>query len=164
MLRPATRQLLVVLAGLGGAAPGSRAQTAGERAAVQRAIETTHAAAAGEMKRGDAAALATHYTDDAVLLPPNADMLRGRAAIQKWYWDFLASSTVQDFAVATEDVTVLAATAYEVGRYRITFVPRGAQPISDQGKYLVVWELGGDGQWRMARDMFNTSLPVPGSK
>jgi ketosteroid isomerase-like protein len=35
--------------------------------------------------RGDAAALAGMYTEDASLLPPGAEMIRGRAAIQAFW-------------------------------------------------------------------------------
>lgn len=50
------------------------------------------------IRRGDAVAIAALYADDAVLLPPNRDMVRGRREIEKsgqqssredgktWFW------------------------------------------------------------------------------
>ena len=31
--------------------------------------------------------------------------------------------------------------------------------LTDRGKYLVVWKRGADGNWRLHRDIFNSSLP-----
>jgi ketosteroid isomerase-like protein len=34
--------------------------------------------------------------------------------------------------------------------------------VLDKGKYMVIWKLE-EGQWKMHRDIFNSSLPGPGS-
>ena len=47
-------------------------------------------------------------------------------------------------------------TAYEVGKY--TLLGRGGQTL-DSGKYVVIWRQE-DGQWKLHRDIFNTSLPA----
>jgi hypothetical protein len=33
--------------------------------------------------------------------------------------------------------------------------------IVDNGKYMTVWKKDLDGSWKIAADMFNTSLPLP---
>jgi len=133
-------------------------------AAVRQAIEASHAAYVAAVKRGDMTALGTHFTEDAIFLPPHADMQRSRATIEQWFGSWLPSIPVQDFEIKTADITVVGATAYEVGTYQMTLAPAGARPISDQGKYLMVWQRGVDGRWRILRDMFNTSAPPPASK
>ena len=122
----------------------------------RRAIEASRAAYVVAMKQGDARALASHFSDDAILLPQNADMLHGRAAIEHWFASWLPTTTVQDFAIASENITTVGGTAYEVGTYQMTFVPRGAGSVSEAGKYLMVWHRGADGHWSIVRDMFNS--------
>jgi uncharacterized protein (TIGR02246 family) len=129
-------------------------------AGVRRAIEESHGSYAIAMKGGDATALASHFTKDAILLPENTDMQRGRDTIQKWFAGWLPTTTVQEFEATSMDVTVVGSTAYEVGTHRMTLTPQGSPPISMQGKYLMVWERATDGQWRILRDMFNTSAPL----
>ena len=48
-------------------------------------------------------------------------------------------------------------TAIEVGKF--TLQGEGGQTV-DEGKYLVVWKQA-DGQWKLHRDIFNSSMPVP---
>jgi ketosteroid isomerase-like protein len=50
--------------------------------AVRSRIEETNAEFGAAASRGDTAAVADLYTDDAILLPPNAEMFRGKQAIK----------------------------------------------------------------------------------
>jgi hypothetical protein len=50
--------------------------------------------------------------------------------------------------------------AYEVGKY--TLGGEGGQ-VMNQGKYIVIWKKQG-GEWKLYRDIWNTSMPAPGSK
>jgi len=128
-------------------------------ATVRRAIRESHHTYAEAMKRGDVTALASHFTQDAVLLPENSDMQRGRDAIQRWFASWLPTTTVQAFEVTSMEVTVAGSTAYEVGTYRMTLTPQGSPPITNQGKYLMVWKRATDGHWYILRDMFNANAP-----
>ena len=128
---------------------------------VRRAIEMSHRTYIAAMKRGDASALASHFTEDAILLPQNADMQRGRAAIENWFSTWLPMTTIYEFEVTTDNVIVVENTAYEVGTYRMKLAAQGAEPTSNQGKHLMVWKREGDGQWRILRDMFNTNPSPP---
>jgi ketosteroid isomerase-like protein len=80
---------------------------------VRRAMEASHREYAEALRRGDAAALAHHFTQDAILLPENSAMQRWREAIQKWFASWLPTTTVQAFDVTTIDVTLVGSTAYD---------------------------------------------------
>lgn len=63
---------------------------------------------------------------------------------------------IKTIALAPVEAEGCGDTAFEVGRY--TF--RDARDrIIDQGKYVVVWKHDA-GQWRLHRDIFNSSLPA----
>lgn len=51
---------------------------------VREAIETANAQWTAAFNRGDAAAVAALYTPDAIVMPPDSDMIRGRQAIQEF--------------------------------------------------------------------------------
>ena|SRR5215217_130715 len=67
--------------------------------------------------KGDAAALAGMYTDDAYLMPPQADLVRGRDGIQQ-VWKG-ASGQVGDMKLTTVDVKPFGTdAAREIGTFR----------------------------------------------
>jgi uncharacterized protein (TIGR02246 family) len=101
--------------------------------------------------KGDAAAVAAMYTDDAYMLPAGAPLVKGRAEIQK----FLAQSVQQLGAVklATLDVTPLGANAArEIGT--ATFKTKASPPQDGALKYVVVWQKQA-GQWKLSTDIWN---------
>ena len=100
--------------------------------------------------RGDAAAVAALYTDDAWLLPPGAPMIRGKAGIEVfWKTQFEQVAAIDLTAV---DVAPLGEnSAREVGRFGLR---RKGHPDVTAGKYLVVWRRLGDA-WYLEVDTFN---------
>ncbi len=107
--------------------------------------------------RGDAAAVAALYTDDGAVLPPNAAVLRGRAAIEA-FWQAVMNMGVKAVRLSSVEVDDHGGTAIEVGNY--TLSGEGDQQL-DAGKYVVVWKHD-QGVWWLHRDIWNTSLPASG--
>ena len=48
-----------------------------------------------------------------------------------------------------------------VGTYDMDFRPPDSDPQHDSGKFIEVWTKEADGAWRIADDIFNSSLPTP---
>lgn len=107
---------------------------------------------------GDAAGLAALYTEDGQLMPPNAGSMTGREAVQG-FWQAVMDMGVKKAAIITGEVEGHGDTAIEVSRFQL--FGEGEQEL-DQGKFIVVWKQV-DGQWRLHRDIFNSSNPPPGS-
>ena len=107
----------------------------------------------------DAAAIAQLYTEDGVVMPPNAPIGRGRAAIQQT-WASMMGTPGFELVIIPEQILVSASRdmALDRGTYRLTTGPSGA-PQRDTGKYVVVWRNVG-GSWRAAADIFNSDLPA----
>ncbi len=103
---------------------------------------------------GDAAGVAAHYTDDAALLPPDAARVDGREGIQG-AWQALIDADVRDVVLTTEEVDVFGDVANEVGTIRATAPGENGGRVQWLGKYVSVWKRGGDGTWRLHRDIWN---------
>jgi uncharacterized protein (TIGR02246 family) len=124
---------------------------------VREAIVAANGQFMAAFGRGDAAALAAFYTEQAQLLPPNFDFMVGRQAIQA-FWQGAMDSGIKEARLETLEVEAHGDTAIEVSKY--TLHGEGGQQL-DAGKFIVIWKQQG-GQWRLHRDIFNSSMPAPG--
>lgn len=129
---------------------------------VQQLIRDNNARFAEAYNQGDVAAVAALYTDDAVLMPPNLEMLRGKEAIEQ-FWAGARQMGVLDPALETVQVEESGDMACEIGVYTLKIQPEGGQATTDKGKYVVLWKRQGDGSWKLAVDIWNTNSPPASS-
>ena len=106
-------------------------------------------------KRGDAAGIAVLYTGNGQVLPPNSDFVTGKQAIQAIFQGWMDRG-VKAIKLETVEAEGYGDTASEVGRY--TVESEGGQVLG-QGKYIVIWKQM-EGQWKLHRDIFNSSMPA----
>jgi uncharacterized protein (TIGR02246 family) len=117
------------------------------KAAIQKLEDQWGAA----FNKGDAAAVAAMYTDDAYVLPAGSPMVHGPSAIQDFWTK--AMDQLADVKCSTQDVKPLGRSAgLEIGT--CTFKTKGATPQDAALKYAVVWKKA-DGQWKLLQDMWN---------
>ena len=103
---------------------------------------------------GNAAAMAELYTEDGALLPPGAARVDGREGIAA-LWQGYMDAGVQDLDLETVEVEDHGDSASEVGTYTLTVPDGEGGRASGQGKYIVLWQRGEDGVWRLHRDIWN---------
>ena len=129
----------------------SCAHTAAETPAeVQKAVDLGNSRYGEAMKRGDAAAMAALFTDDASDVPPTASgILRGRAAIEAFNHGRVTGSQFSDITITTASLDVHGDLAVELGTYSLMVKTGDAEPAHRTGRYLVVWRHDGDGVWRI---------------
>jgi uncharacterized protein (TIGR02246 family) len=115
-------------------------------------IEKLNDAWTAAFNKGDAAAVAALYTEDAYVLPPGSAMVKGRAAIEAFWRQ--AAQQMTDAKLTTVDVLPLGrSAAREVGT--VTLKTKSQPPQEVVGKYVVVWrKIGRD--WKLATDVWNT--------
>ena len=106
--------------------------------------------------RGDAAGMAALYTESGQFLQPNSDVVSGMQALQANFQN-LMNMGINTIKLETVEVEGYGDAAFEVGRY--TLAVEGGQVI-DRGKYIVIWKQEA-GQWKLHRDIFNSSMPAP---
>jgi len=105
-------------------------------------------------KQGDCAGVAALYSEDPVLMPPNMGILRGKEAIQKTFEAFRAMG-ILELVFEIVEVEQTGDRAVEMSTYKLV---GPGDLILDEGKYIVVWKHEHD-EWKLHRDIFNTSLP-----
>lgn len=108
-------------------------------------------------RAGDWHAVASLYTEDGILLPPNAPEVVGREAIEATLKKF---PPIVELANTDAECTVSGDWAFVRGRYSMKLkLPNGAL-LEDHGKYIEIRKRGDDGVWRIHRDIFNSDLPA----
>jgi ketosteroid isomerase-like protein len=116
--------------------------------------EWSKAAAAKDVERTIA-----FYSDDAIVLPPNAASATTKEAIRNAWKDMFASpGLVITWKPTRVELGKSGEMAWVSGTYELTMNDANGKPINDRGKYLEVWEKQTDGNWKCAADMWNSDL------
>jgi ketosteroid isomerase-like protein len=97
------------------------------------------------------------YTNDAIVLPPNRETIKGREAIISYLGE---SPPITDLQFDQVEVGGSGDIAYEYGKYSLTMAVEGEEPFQDNGKYIVILKRQPDGSWKVALDIFNSDLPI----
>lgn len=106
------------------------------------------------LNNGDIDALAALYTDDARIMPPNAEMASGTDAVRDAFGGMIESGLIS--SLTSVDISVSGNVGYNVGTYVLT---AGDEQV-DVGKFIETWVRGDDGLWRISNDIYNSDLPV----
>jgi ketosteroid isomerase-like protein len=103
----------------------------------------------------------SYYSDDAIVMPPNAPSATTKEAIRKVWKDLLASpGLVMSWKTAKVEMSTSGDLACLSGTYELTMNDASGKPVNDHGKYVEVWEKQADGKWKCGTDIWNSDLPV----
>ncbi len=105
--------------------------------------------------KGDAAGVAALYTDGATVLPAGGEMMKGHAAIQKLFAGAIQSG-LKIAVLKTVSVEQYGNAVREIGQFTGEAPDAQKNPVSIEGKYVVVWkhEKGG---WKLDTDIWNAN-------
>jgi uncharacterized protein (TIGR02246 family) len=101
-------------------------------------------------RKGDLDRIASLYTPDAIALPPDGPLVKGRDAIKQMWGTVAQQIGLKDVRLNTLDFELAGDTGYEVGEATLA-ISSGTAVM----KFVVVWKKI-DGQWRLHRDIWNT--------
>lgn len=100
-------------------------------------------------------------TDDVVYMSPHEPRLVGKAAVRAWGKGYLDAFHIH-WEKTTLEFVVCGEWAFEQYAYRATDTPRdGSEVLHDTGKGINIYHHDADGVWRVARDAWNSDLPIP---
>jgi uncharacterized protein (TIGR02246 family) len=121
---------------------------------VRQAIEQVNSQFVEAFKAGDAATIASLYTDTAKLLPPDATEIAGHDAIQN-LWQSWIDDGLKDLTLEAMEVESSGDLAYEVGVFSLQVPAENNAMVTATGNYVVVWKRGEDDNWRLHVDTWN---------
>jgi ketosteroid isomerase-like protein len=103
----------------------------------------------------------SYYSDDAMVLPPNAAIATTKEAIRNIWKDLLASpGLVFTWKTTKVEVAKSGDMACLSGTYELTMNDASGKPVNDRGKYVEVWKKQTGGSWKVAVDIWNSDLPA----
>ena len=108
---------------------------------------------------GDASGIADLHMDDALVMPPNIDMVKGKESIKKAISDEISAGAT-DLVFTTLDMYGNEEYVTEVGRFSLNVKDAGEIVMTDSGKYIVLWEQVSKNNWLMKADIWNSDLPI----
>jgi uncharacterized protein (TIGR02246 family) len=112
-------------------------------------------ARAKAFNEGNAAGIAIHFTDDALLMAPGKPVMRGKAAVQAYYQSVFDEYTAQ-LESHYEEVEVSGGLAYGRGFAKVTLLPKkGGPPVVSTAKYLNILKMQANGLWKTTHDIWN---------
>ncbi len=118
---------------------------------VRHAVEAGNRALIAAVLRGDASAVADHYTENAQIIAPGAPVATGRAAITE-FWRGVIASGIKDVTLETAEVESDGNLAFETGALGLVSND-GGETVA---RYVVVWKRVGD-KWLLHRDIWNSA-------
>jgi ketosteroid isomerase-like protein len=124
---------------------------------VQKAAEEGNHKLGSALKRKSYPDVAALYTEHAKVLAPDAPIVTGREAIERFWRETATVGGILGATLKTLDLEVAGNTAYEVGEATL-ILSAGQGPTV---KYLVVWKRGDDDVCRIHRDIWN-AMPSSG--
>lgn len=127
-------------------------QYQGDQNDINRILENIKAFSAAYIAE-DYEALANAYCEDGVILPPGADIIRGRAAIKK-RWTLPEGMHVPYHRITPVEITIKEDWAYDVGYYEGSTLRPDGNEVDFKGKYLIVWKKESD-DWKIYADAWN---------
>jgi len=127
--------------------------TAGAKSDDLQIMQTLSDRLAAAFNSGDSARIAQLYSEDAILMPPGAKMIKGRDGVEK-YWRTAVRTVMDSKLTAVELKSIDQAGAQEIGSF--TARSRGAHPREIDGKFVILWRKAGD-DWQVAVDIWNAN-------
>ena len=135
----------------------SETRAADERAIREAELEWWGVTVAKNLERTVA-----FYADEASMFPPNAPLATGKEAIRAVWSPLLTTPGVAISGQTTKvEVSRGGDLGYTTGTYQLTAPDPAGKPVTDRGKYVVVWKKQADGSWKVIADIFNSNLPAP---
>lgn len=120
-------------------------------------IDLLHSRDMAASKAGNFETLRTLMSDDAVMMPPGADFVRGREAIDAGMSkmaEAMKEVEVLEYALEFEEVQVVGDYAFEWGTIRGRMRSRGEEESSIY-KVMRILQKQADGEWKVHRSIWN---------
>jgi uncharacterized protein (TIGR02246 family) len=127
-----------------------------------RDLDAKWSAAAGAK---DVDKTVSYYSEDAIVMPPNAAAATTRESIRSAWNEMLTTPGAAISWKATKvEVAKAGDLAYVSGTYEETMTDASGKSAKDHGKYVEIFKKQTDGTWKVVADIWNSDLPAAAEK
>jgi ketosteroid isomerase-like protein len=141
------------VAGMFASAGPAAAAGVDSNASVLVKLDNDWSASAGKR---DIELLASFYSDDAIVYPPNDVVLVGRPAAKKFWAAGLADPTYStSWKTVNAQVSSGADLGFTSGTYEESYKGTDGKMVKNTGKYVTIWAKDKNGDWKAIRDIWN---------
>ena len=125
----------------------------------EQAIARLRQELAAAMNAGNVERILELFTDDVVLMPPGAPLVRGAGAARQMFVGLFTQVTL-DETWTSEEILVTGDVAYDWSSYavRVTTVASG-ESVDESGQNFFVARRARDGTWKYSRLIWNRDQP-----
>ena len=156
-MRPPQTQFVILILVAAACQPAANSNES-DVAAIQSMTEAWEEAIQAE----DIPALLAMWTDDLVVMGPDAPTARGKQALEESYRGlFEAFAVTATWPVeGTEEIVVADRWAYQMSEFTLTMTLKaGGEAIEADGKLIMIFQRQPDGTWKFAREVWNRNSP-----
>jgi uncharacterized protein (TIGR02246 family) len=131
------------------------------KSAIEKALRDLDAQWSAAAGAKDIDKTVSYYSEDAVVMPPNAPNAKTRETIRSAWKEMLTTPGAAISWKATKvEVAKSGDLACVSGTYEEAMTDASGKPVKDHGKYVEVWKKQADGTWKVVADIWNSDLPV----
>ncbi len=161
-MKTLTRNAIPLTLAFAVAACAAADEATNDPAADAAAITAVRVAEGQAAEAGNAEAYLALLTDDVVVMPGNEPPFTGKVAAREWLDEFAEQFEIVFDSYVTDEIEVSGDLAYERYTGVWTVTPRaGGDPVTEHLKGIHIYHRQADGSWLIARDVWNSSDPLP---
>ena len=109
------------------------------------------------VQKSDADKVASFYANDAIMLPANEEIVKGKQAIGE-HWKNTAQSNLKIKVVETVELSGYGNIAYQINKTAVTYQTEGQEAKWNPSKNVHIWKKQADGGWKLHVDIWNNSI------
>ncbi|HCK34194.1 MAG TPA: hypothetical protein DHW20_03390 [Gemmatimonadetes bacterium] len=141
----------------GGCGSGATIETESDLVSLRLAANTYHQAASTK----DRAAVVALYDENALMVPPNADLVEQLEGVQGYRFGFLETPGVElQFEILRAEISTSGDIGWTLSIGDITINNPEGPPGRDIIRDFHTWKKQADGSWKVVVDMWNSELPI----
>ena len=131
------------------------------RPAAEAAIRTADQQWSATAAKNDLDGTVAFYSDDAVLLPPNAPIAHDKQSIRTTWAGLLGAGTSVTWQLSNVEVAKSGELGYAYGTYSVATnnSSSGAAAAPETGKFVEIWKKQPTGNWKCIVDTYNPDAP-----
>jgi len=138
-------------------APKPQAAGTADTAALATALTQRDADWSKAAATRNAETVASYYAADAIVYPPNAPAVTGRANAKAVWASLFADSTFKlSWKTDHAQVATSGDLGFTAGTFEDSFKGPDGKPVHEKGKYVCIWAKQADGSWKAIHDIWNT--------